>query len=263
MQATLADAFAELPTSLREDLLSAFNEIVRNYREGRWEPSELNGGKLCEAVYTVVAGRITGTYEPRSKKPRNMVSACQALEQDATADRSLRIQIPRVIVALYEIRNNRGVGHAGGDVDPNQMDATLVLYMAKWLMGELVRVLHSLSTEAASEVVEGLVEREMAFVWSHEDIKRVLHTGLTRKQQTLVLLASEHGEVAEDDLRRWLEHTNKSALRRDVLRPLHKARLIEFNAPDGKVRLLPPGVAAADEIVARLGSRSTAAERGT
>jgi hypothetical protein len=45
---TPEDALCVLPATLRDELLSAFNEIVKNYREHRWEPSELNGGKLCE-----------------------------------------------------------------------------------------------------------------------------------------------------------------------------------------------------------------------
>lgn len=58
-----------------------------------------------------------------------------------------------------EIRNNRGVGHAGGDVDPNDRDATAVPYMSKWLVAELVRVLHTLTSAEATEIVEVLIER--------------------------------------------------------------------------------------------------------
>ena len=36
-------AFAQLPSRLREDLLGSFEEIVRNYSEGRWGPAELDG----------------------------------------------------------------------------------------------------------------------------------------------------------------------------------------------------------------------------
>jgi hypothetical protein len=58
----------------------------------------------------------------KPSKPRNMVDVARALEgADQNAfPRALRVQIPRVFVALYEIRNNRGVGHVGGDVDPNR-----------------------------------------------------------------------------------------------------------------------------------------------
>ena len=39
-------AFSQLPERLREELLGAFKEIVTNFSERRWEPAELNGGKL-------------------------------------------------------------------------------------------------------------------------------------------------------------------------------------------------------------------------
>src|SRR5438132_11109712 len=120
---------AHLPASLRDPLLQSFQEIAANYAEHRWEPSELNGGKFCEVVYTIIDGHITGRYPARPSKPSNMLTACRNLEgkpedKGRVGDRSLRILIPRMLVALYEIRNNRGVGHVGGDVIPNFLDAT-------------------------------------------------------------------------------------------------------------------------------------------
>lgn len=242
-------AFAALPSTLVQDLLDAHAEVVTNYAEHRWEPSELNGGKLCEAVYTIVEGHLSGTYPTRASKPRNMPAACLALEQKYTAaNRSPRIQIPRMIVALYEIRNNRGVGHAGGDVNPNQMDATAVLYMSKWLMAELVRLFHGLTTDQASEVVEALVEREISLVWKWGEKRRVLRTGLTFKQQVLLLLAGAT-EATEAELVSWLEHKRPNDVRKAVLRPMHKERLIDFDETTKLIRLLPPGVEAAEKLI--------------
>lgn len=249
MSSLASSVFSALPDGLRGDLTGAFNEIARNYREHRWEPAELNGGKLCEAVFTVIDGYIKGQYSLRSSKPNDFLGACRALERNGQAPRSVRIQIPRMLIALYEIRNNRGVGHAGGDVNPNQMDATVVLYMSKWLMAELVRVLHTLTTDEASKLVEDLIEREVPMVWSDGPNRRVLATHLTRKQQVLLLLLFEPGESAEDDLMRWMEVDNRASFRRDVLRPLHKDRFVEFDAGRKSVRLLPPGVAAAERIL--------------
>lgn len=246
------DAFKSVPTGLRDDLLTAYNEIVKNFAERRWEPAELNGGKLCEAAYTIVRGIADGTFEPRSKKPRNMVDACKGMEKESAQPRSVKIQIPRMIVALYEIRNNRGVGHAGGDVDPNDMDATAVLYMSKWLVAELVRVLHTLTSTEATEIVEALIERQVVLVWSAGDKKRVLKPGLTWKKNTLLLLLTVTGEVAEGDLFRWIEHKSLPAYRRDVLRPGHKERLWEYDESARTVRLLTPGVEAAEQIVHEL-----------
>jgi len=254
MGLTPEDAFSVLPSTLRDDVLSAFNEIVKNYREHRWEPSELNGGKLCEAIYTVVVGWLEdGRYPARAKKPSRFPQTCWALEQKYTSvpdSRSARILIPRMMIGLYDIRNNRGVGHAGAEVDPNQMDATVVLYTAKWLMAELVRMLHTLHIDEAATIVDGLIEREVAWVWTHGDKKRLLRTGMSWRQQTLVLLLTEAGDVAEADLFGWLEHPRLANLRQQILKPLHTERLIEYDQEKRTVRLLPPGVAAAEALVA-------------
>jgi hypothetical protein len=248
------DALTVLPSTLRADLINAFNDIVKNYREHRWEPAELNGGKLCEAVYTICKGWLEdGNYPPRAEKPGQFPKTCWEMEkkyQQVPASHSARILIPRMTLGLYDIRNNRGVGHAGAEVNPNHMDATAVLYIAKWLVAELVRLLHTLTAREASEIVDGLIEREVAWVWTHGDKKRVLKTGMTWKQQTLVLLLTESGDVDELDLLRWLEHPSPPVFRRDVLRQLHKARLVEHDADARTIRLLPPGVTAAEKLVA-------------
>lgn len=252
MRLAPADVFTSLPSGLRDDLVNAYNDVVKNYAERRWEPASLNGGKLCEAAYTIVRGLADGTFPSRSKKPRNMVDACKDMEKETGQPRSVKIQIPRMIVALYEIRNNRGVGHAGGDVDPNEMDATGVLYMSKWLMAELVRVLHTGTTAEATEIVEGLIKRQVALVWVSGDKKRVLKPGLTWKKNTLLVLLSETGEVAETDLFKWVEHKSLPVYRRDVLRPGHRERLWEYDETDRTIRLLTPGIEAAEQIVHEL-----------
>ena len=71
-------------------MLAAFNEIERNYRERRWEPSELNGGKLCEIVHTILRGFVDGKYPAHSVKPINMVDACRVFEKVDAARFPLR-----------------------------------------------------------------------------------------------------------------------------------------------------------------------------
>ena len=138
-----------IPAGLRKELTDQFDKIVENFRLQKWEASELNAGKFCEVVYSILKGLADGKYPSKATKSRNMVIACAALESamPATEPRGLRIQIPRMLVALYEIRNNRNVGHVGGDVDPDHMDAVCVLAMCRWIMAELVRVFHNVSTD--------------------------------------------------------------------------------------------------------------------
>jgi hypothetical protein len=236
--------FSGLPDKLREELLLAYREVVRNYMEHRWEPSELNGGKLCEAVYTILKGHIGGQYPQRASKPSNMLDACRALEQASSSfPRSVRIQIPRMLIALYEIRNNRGVGHVGGDVNPNQMDATCVLYMVKWIMADLVRIFHNVDVLTATTIVDTIVERVLPTVWEVAGKRRVIDTETTMKEKTLLLLYSLTGPASEKDLIEWAEHSNASVYRRTVLIPLHKAKLLEYDRKTSLVHLSPKGAA--------------------
>src|SRR4051812_35882686 len=91
---------AALPQTLRDELLENFQKIMSHYLERHWEPAELNGGKLCEVVYSIISGAIKGSFPTRSSKPSNMLAACQALEKEPAdpnrvGDRSLRVLIPR------------------------------------------------------------------------------------------------------------------------------------------------------------------------
>jgi hypothetical protein len=246
-----AHALPDLPKKLRAELLGAFNEIVVNFAAQRWEPAELNGGKLCEVTYNVLRGYVDGRYPAKSTKPRNMVAACTALEQAPTGSipRSIRIQIPRMLIALYEVRNNRNVGHVGGDVDPSHMDAVCVLQMAKWILAELIRALHDLSVEEATALVDALVERDTPLVWLVGGKKRVLATGLSMREKALILLHATVGPVNEQELVSWLEHSNASVFRRDVIRRVHAERLWEYDADARTIALSPLGIAAAEILV--------------
>jgi hypothetical protein len=244
---------ARLPQSLRDELLAAYREIMSNYLERRWEPAELNGGKFCEVVYSIVKGELAGSFPAKASKPGNMADACRALESvppdpDRVGDRSLRIGIPRVLPALYEIRNSRGVGHVGGDVNANHMDAEAVQGMASWLMAELVRIFHGTTTDEARGTVDALVERKTPLIWETDaGVKRVLNHKMSASDQVLVLLHHSTGWVSTTDLLNSVEYSNASMFRKSVLQPLHKQRLIEFDSKQGRAHISPLGARYVDE----------------
>lgn len=240
---------AGIPTPLRDELLAIYQEILRNFRDGRWEPSELNGGKFCEIVYTILKGYLDGSFPSKASKPANMLDACRALESQSGSahPRSVRIQIPRVLMALYEIRNNRGVGHIGGDVNPNHMDATAVLSMSKWTMAELVRLFHKVEPAIAARMVDAIVERELPVIWAVNGKQRVLDTDLSMKEKMLLILYQNQDIVPEDSVRDWIEHSNGSVLRRDIIRPAHKEKLIEYDEASTTIQISPKGVKFVEE----------------
>jgi hypothetical protein len=119
MSLSLDEALNAVPDGLRNPLIQLYQEALSDYRAARWESVGTKAGKICEVVYSIVHGKVTGTFPGKPSKPANMVDDCKKLEQhNKVHGRPLCIQVPRVLTAVYEMRNNREIGHVGSDVDP-------------------------------------------------------------------------------------------------------------------------------------------------
>ncbi|MEV7494365.1 hypothetical protein AB0O08_26805 [Streptomyces anulatus] len=221
---------------------------MRNYREGRWEASELNGGKFCEIVYSILNGHLAGdSYPSRATKPARFKDACEDLAKAAkTYPESARLTIPRLLIPLYDVRNRRGVGHVGGEVDANHMDATFVLHAAQWVMAELVRIFHSTDIATAAEAVKNLTDRTIPAIWKVGQVARILDPSMSLANGTLLLLYSEIGPQSDKKLAKDLEQGSMSNYKR-VLDRLHQARLIEYDRPTGAVHISPLGEKTVEE----------------
>lgn len=232
-----------LPSGLRDLLIAEYQGIRKAYFEGCWKLAALDAGRFCEVVYSILDGALAGAFAAAPSKPARFPEACRALENRAPVtigDRSLRILIPRVLPGIYEIRNNRDVGHVGGDVVPNKMDATFVRDTATWVMAELVRIYHSVPIAEAQSSVDALVERVHPLVWEQDGIRRVLAPEMSAKDRALVLLYSVPGWAAIADVRAWTKYEKN--FKAQVLAPLADKLLVELDEKTERVIITPLGV---------------------
>ncbi len=247
---TASTALSAIPSGLRDPLLKEYQTIVQNFLEQRWLPTELHGGRFSETVYTILEGHANKAYAAAPTKPSNFPLACQNLEKIKLPHipHSFQITIPRMLPALYDVRNNRNVGHVGGDVDSNHMDAVAVLSMSNWIMGELVRVFHKLTTAQAQQLVDALVEVRMPAVWTGANgVKRVLENTLKLHEKVLLLTAVTP-EVSSKQLLEWIEYGDDKYVLRTI-RKLHTGRFLEFDEKVDKILILPPGTLAIEKLI--------------
>jgi hypothetical protein len=64
---------------------------------------------------------------------------------------------------IYEVRSKRGAVHVK-DLDPRQIDASLAVQAASWVIAELLRLYHSSSEEAVTEAMAALMRERVPFV---------------------------------------------------------------------------------------------------
>jgi hypothetical protein len=107
-----------------------------------------------------------------------------------------------------------------------------------------------LSIEDAQQLVDAVAERRVPLIWQGRDVKRVLDPKIEARDQILLLLASSPGRIDTKDLRTWTEYKNVTRFW-DLLKELHRARLIEFYEDESKVEILPPGSLLASKISSR------------
>ncbi|MFG6665726.1 hypothetical protein ACGK9R_01290 [Halomonas sp. HNIBRBA4712] len=244
----LKTLLGSLPSGLRVPLIQEYQKLTRNYMEHRWEPAELGAGKICEIVYSIIKGHVDGNYPTSPSKPRNMVIACKQLESEISLPRSFQILIPRMLPVLYEVRNNRGVSHVGGELDANTVDAALVFTIVNWVLAELVRVFHTGTLEEAQIAVDKLAQRGTPLVWDSNGLKKVLSPKMNLRDQILLLSSSTYKDVSIDELMGWTESTNRTYYRK-ILKVLHKEKYIHFEESAGMITLLPAGSNKAASIV--------------
>jgi hypothetical protein len=240
----LENALANVPSPFRAKIIKTYLELKRNCSEHRYEPAGLSTGKYCEAVIRLLQNTVLGTYTPFGKQISNFADDCQKLLQApvTAGNESERIVIPRALVYLYTMRNKRGIGHMGGDIDANAIDIATMARTADWVMCELIRINHGLALEEAQDIIDGISVRQLPTIWEVAGKKRVLKDGLKIKDQALLLLYScEESAVLIEDLCSWVEYSNLHVFKSKVIADLHKQRLIEHDKETDSVFLSPKG----------------------
>lgn len=256
---SLESALSAVPSPFRQRILRSFVALRRAFLEGQHDSCGLRVGHFAEALLRLLQQQLTGTSIPFGTRITNFSEECAKLERvpQAAGHESLRVLIPRALNFVYTLRSKRGIGHVGGDVDANQIDGATAVRVADWCTCELIRLFHALSLEEAQAIVDAMSVRQLPQVWAVVGRRRILDTSLDYKSQTLLLLYSDaQTGVPSEDLYEWTEHPNFAYFKRDVLRTLHKARLVEYDRETEIVLISPLGVRRVeDELLPKLPPR--------
>ncbi len=239
----LQTALASVPAIYRTKLIQAYLALKKNTSEARYDAAGLAIGRLCEVILRFLQQKIHGTSTPFGTKINNYADECRKLiSAPATSgNESERVLIPRALVLLYTMRNKRGIGHVGGDVDANEIDIATMAKVADWIICELIRINHGLSLEEAQDIVDSISVRQLPSIWEVGGKKRVLKGGLKATDQALLLLySSPDSGVLLEELCDWVDYSNPGVFKREI-KKLHKQRLLEFDTDSESITLSPKG----------------------
>lgn len=234
----LAQHLSNLPKGLVEALQTEFQKLHQQYFLGKWEPSQLDGGRLAEAALRIVEYKDVSTYTPIDTQ-LNRQQIIRSAEQNTALDDSWRFQIPRLAGLIMDFRNNRNVGHLGTLV-VNEMDSSFVLSATNWLVAELIRLETQMSPSDAQAEIKKIIERKVPIVEEIGGRLKCLNPNLKAWEKSVVFCYKRYpAGVSLDDLVGWMDYKNKSVLRKQLQR-LDRQGLIDFC--DDVARLTTRGV---------------------
>jgi len=248
----LGDALANVPIEYRSRITKSYLELKSRHAEGKHDAAGVSAGKLCESVVRLLQHELKKPVTPFGQQLSNVPGECESFAQvpKATGSESLRIVIPRAVSYLYTLRNKRGIGHVGGDVDANAIDGVTIARVADWILCELIRIFHSMSLEDADALISSLSSRDIPDIWQVGGKKRVLRDDLDFKQKTLLLLySSVDSAVLAEDLFAWSKYSNLPVYKQKVLRQLDTANLVEYDRDSDTVIISPLGVKMVEERI--------------
>lgn len=245
MSELLDDALKGIKAPIRKKLITSYLDLKRNIAEARHDSAGMSAGKLCESAIRHLQQEAFDQHTPFGTKIVNFADECRRIiTSPATSNitDSEKQILPRSLVFLYTMRNKRGIGHVGGDVDPNSIDTAVIGCIADWIICELIRVHHSLSLEEAQDLIDGLAVRQLPDIWDVAGKKRVLRDGLTAREEALLLLYSSKDQVVfVEDLLSWIEYSNPASFKSNILSKLHNERLLEWDRESQTIVLSPKG----------------------
>lgn len=257
--ALLDSALANINDTFRSRIIDSYIELKhRSFKSiytREFDGAGLSAGKFCETIFRFLESEIKGTFTPFGTHITNMASELGKLEQShkTAGNESIRIMIPRSISVLYTLRNKRGIGHVGGDVEANEIDLATMVKLADWVVAELIRIYHKLSFEDAQAVVDSINVKELPSVWEVNGRKRVLTKTLDYRDKVLLLLYSDaSSSCATEDLLEWTEYTNPSRFKSKLLREMHKDNLIEYDKELEYVHLSPLGIMEVEQRILKI-----------
>ncbi len=216
-----------LPNDVVTAIMQNYVNALGEYRKENWQYFGNEIGQFVECTRRLIEFIVQGTFTPLINKLPifNEKILTQWACASSAIDEAYRIIIPRVLFSMYCIRNKRGMVHKN-HIDPNRMDATILLYNSKWVLSEFVRLNSTFSFEETYELVNSIMNKEINFIWNIGSATRILDTKMSCADKILCLLYLEDKQT-ESSLFNSIEYSNLSTFR-NVLQRLHSARMIEY-----------------------------------
>lgn len=225
-----------------EAIIDSYVEMQQRFLAGDWQPSELDGGRLCEAVaravYQMNSGIITHSQLPGA--------ICEKLEDEKnqhkhTLAHSDRLHICKAISLVYKFRSSRGSVHISPVYSADFMDSMLMVHDGKWILAEFLRLAWTKDKTLISRPSRRSSNWNFSLIHELEGVPLVLDEKVSAPVEILLLLNHADGhKITRDQVTAQCKNNTAAAVSTAITR-LMKANDIRSTPTAGEIALTPKG----------------------
>ena len=159
----IQDLSTKIDSTLVEDLVGAYEELVSQHRSGNLEVALTKAGRFVENALRVIEYIRTGEFLAEIKQVQATV---RKIENDTNLADSIRLLVPRVVSGMiYDLRSKRDAVHVK-EINPREIDTFLCVSAASWVMAELLRLYHSSDESAVNACMLALSRTSLPYIES-------------------------------------------------------------------------------------------------
>jgi len=228
--------------SFADAIVDSYVEMQQRFFAGDWQPSELDGGRLCEAVaracYQLDAGTITHSQLPKE--------LCEKLEDERNLhshnlNAKARRHISRAIMLVYKFRSDRGSVHISPEYTANEMDSILMVHAGKWIFAEFLRLAWIKDRKVIAETIADIIQLEHSLIHELDGTPLILDHNASAPEEVLLLLNHADGhKLQKDELTRQAKNNSDSSVAVAISR-LTKSNEIRATGTPGELAITPKG----------------------
>jgi hypothetical protein len=228
--------------SLASSIVDSYVEMQQRFFAGDWQPAELDGGRLCEAVSRALYQLDSGTVT-HSELPGTL---CDWLEDfnkkrpHALAEGDRR-HFCKAIKLVYKFRSDRGPVHISTEYTANEMDSILMLHACKWMFAEFLRIAWNQDRKITAETIADIIQLEHPLIHEVDGTPLILDHNVSAPEEVLLLLNHADGhKLQRDELTRQAKNSSDKSVEVAVSRLL-KNNEIRSTGTNGEVAITPKG----------------------
>jgi hypothetical protein len=242
-QKQLTDELAKIvdPT-FASAIVDSYVEMQQRFFAGDWQPSELDGGRLCEVVaratYQLDSGTVTHSQLPKE--------LCEKIEDEPNLrqhnlEGKARRHLARAIMLVYKFRSDRGPVHISPDYTANEMDSILMLHAGKWIFAEFLRLAWNKDKKVIAETIADIIQLEHPLIHELDGTPLILDHNVSAPEELLLLLNHADGHKLQRDQLIKLAKNNTDASVGVAISRLTKSNEIRTTGAASELALTPKG----------------------